>query len=100
IPAAHAKRDFVISLLKTAGKDLPAIQKKIDADLQPQSFDLPDSRGHIRTEIVRTRKNVKNVVAALPGSDPGLQNEWVVVGAHYDHLGLGDRSSLAPSQIG
>ena len=29
-----------------------------------------------------------------------LQNEWVVVGAHYDHLGLGDRNSLAPSQIG
>jgi membrane-associated protease RseP (regulator of RpoE activity) len=29
-----------------------------------------------------------------------LKNEWVIVGAHYDHLGLGDRSSLAPSQIG
>jgi membrane-associated protease RseP (regulator of RpoE activity) len=29
-----------------------------------------------------------------------LQNEWVVVGAHYDHLGLGDQHSLAPSQIG
>jgi hypothetical protein len=50
--------------------------------------------------VVRTRKIVRNVVAAIPGSDPALQNEWVVVGAHYDHLGLGDRSSLAPSQIG
>ena len=29
-----------------------------------------------------------------------MKNEWVVVGAHYDHLGLGDRNSLAPSQIG
>jgi len=100
IPAAHAKRDFVISLLKTAGKDLSAIEKKIDSDLQPQSFDLADSRAHMRTDIVRTRKTVKNVVAAIPGSDPALQNEWVVIGAHYDHLGLGDRNSLAPSQIG
>src|SRR5262245_28022470 len=87
IPAVHAKRDPLMSLLKVAGKDLAAIQKKIDMDLRPQSFDLPDSRAHIRTEVVRTRKPVKNVLAAISGSDPVLQNEWVIVGAHYDHLG-------------
>ena len=75
------------------------IQKKIDTNLQPQSFELP-VRAHIATDIVRTRKTVKNVVAGITGSDPALQNEWVIVGAHYDHLGLGDRNSLAPSQIG
>jgi aminopeptidase YwaD len=100
IPAVHAKRDPVISLLKAAGKDLAAIQKKIDMDRKPQSFDLPDSSAHIRTDIIRTRKTVKNVLAAISGSDPVLQNEWVIVGAHYDHLGLGDRNSLAPSQVG
>jgi hypothetical protein len=40
------------------------------------------------------------VLGAVTGSDPQLRNEWVVVGAHYDHLGLGDQHSLAPSQIG
>ena len=39
-------------------------------------------------------------MAAIPESDSTLENEWVVVGAHYDHLGLGDSNSLAPSQIG
>ena len=43
---------------------------------------------------------MRNVVAAVPGSDPDLRNEWVVVGAHYDHLGLGSRGSLAPAQVG
>ncbi|PYS37011.1 MAG: aminopeptidase [Acidobacteria bacterium] len=100
IPAFHAKRDPLINLLKAAGKDLSAIQKKIDMDLSPQSFDLPGSRAHIRTEVIRTRKSVKNVLAAVSGSDPVLHNEWVVIGAHYDHLGLGDRNSLAPSQVG
>jgi Zn-dependent M28 family amino/carboxypeptidase len=38
--------------------------------------------------------------SALPGSDPAMKNEWVVVGAHYDHLGLGDSHSLAPSLLG
>jgi hypothetical protein len=100
IPAVHAKRDAVIGLLKAAGKDLSAVQKSIDGDLKPRSFDVPDSRVHISTDVVRAHKIVKNVLASLQGSEPALKEEWVIVGAHYDHLGLGDRSSLAPSQIG
>ena len=100
IPAVHAKRDPLINLFKAAGKDVAAIQKKIDMELKPESFELPDSRGRLAAEIVRTRKTVQNVAAAVTGSDVTLRNEWVVAGAHYDHLGLGDRSSLAPSQIG
>src|SRR5262249_29125453 len=90
IPAVHAKRELLLNLFKAAGKDVAAIQKKIDTDLKPQSFDLPDSHAYISTNIIRARKTVKNVVAGIPGSDPVLQNEWVIVGAHYDHLGLGD----------
>lgn len=42
----------------------------------------------------------RNVLAALPGSDPALAREWVVIGAHYDHLGEGGghSSSLAPGE--
>lgn len=36
-----------------------------------------------------------NVVGLLRGSDPILQNEYIVLGAHYDHLGLGGPSSKA-----
>ena len=100
IPSIHAKRDAVLKLFSNAGKDLATIQKKIDTDPRPQSFELPGVHAHIATEIIRTRKRVKNVVAAITGTDSMLQNEWVVVGAHYDHLGLGDRNSLAPSHIG
>jgi aminopeptidase YwaD len=37
-----------------------------------------------------------NVVGFLPGSDPTLKNEVVVVGAHYDHLGFGGPYALDP----
>jgi hypothetical protein len=100
IPSIHAKREAVISILKAAGKDLDAIQKQIDIDLKPQSFDLPNSRAQISTDVVRTRRTVRNVVAGISGSDPVLKEEWVIIGAHYDHLGLGDRNSLAPSAVG
>lgn len=33
--------------------------------------------------------SARNVVAVIPGSDPALRSEYVVVGAHYDHIGLG-----------
>jgi hypothetical protein len=41
----------------------------------------------------------RNVVATLEGADAELKREWVVVGAHYDHLGEGGGpSSLAPGE--
>ena len=33
-------------------------------------------------------KDYKNVVAVLEGNDPVLKNQYIVVGAHYDHLGV------------
>jgi hypothetical protein len=100
IPSVHTRRDPIAALLAKAGKDLAAVQAKIDKDLTPDSFEIPGARVKIATEIIRTRKAVRNVIGAVPGNDPDLRNEWVVIGAHYDHLGLGDRNSLAPSQIG
>jgi hypothetical protein len=100
IPAIHSERAAFDRLFRSAGKDLRTIQTEIDKDLQPRSFDLPGTRVRVATEVTRNRKTVRNVIGALEGSDPVLKNEWVVVGAHYDHLGLGERDSLTPSQIG
>jgi len=50
--------------------------------------------------VERIRKQVSNVIGLLPGEDASLAQQCIVIGAHYDHLGLGDQHSLAPSQIG
>jgi hypothetical protein len=42
----------------------------------------------------------RNVLALLEGSDPALRDEFVVIGAHYDHLGRGHFGSAAPDQVG
>ena len=42
----------------------------------------------------------KNVIGVLPGRDPALRNEIVVVGAHYDHLGPGNFGALDPDSAG
>jgi len=38
----------------------------------------------------------RNVIGVLHGTDPRLRQEYIVVGAHYDHLGYGDFGSLSP----
>jgi peptidase M28-like protein/PDZ domain-containing protein len=42
----------------------------------------------------------KNVIGILPGRDPELRNQTVILGAHYDHLGLGGFGSLDPDSTG
>ena len=45
---------------------------------------------------MRERATTDNVIGILPGDDPRLRNEAIVIGAHYDHLGHGGEGSLAP----
>jgi Zn-dependent M28 family amino/carboxypeptidase len=54
------------------------------------------STANVVTDVRPTSMEARNVVALLPGSDPELRDEYVIVGAHYDHLGFGGDGSLAP----
>ncbi len=53
----------------------------------------------LSTDVVRKEVPAYNVIGVLEGSDPVLKNEYIVIGAHYDHLGRGGEGSgsLAPS---
>jgi hypothetical protein len=83
--------------LAAAGKSLASVQEAINSATRPESFALPDTL-HLTLDvhIETTRATVNNVLAYLPGKT----DEYVIVGAHYDHLGYGNYDSLAPSQIG
>ena len=39
------------------------------------------------------KRTTHNIIAVLPGKDKRLRNEYIVVGSHYDHLGLGGEGS-------
>lgn len=56
---------------------------------RPQSFDLP-VQASLRTVSRRERAESPNVAAVLRGSDPRLRDEYVVLTAHLDHLGIGE----------
>ena len=97
IVLVQVKNDVADRWLKAAGKSLEEVQGQINHSAKPQSFAFPDSlHMAIHVDIETTRATVNNVLAYLPGKT----DEYVIVGAHYDHLGRGNYDSLAPSQIG
>lgn len=78
--------------LAASGKNLKELVASIDKDLKPQSFVLPPATTvKLETDVERQNKTVHNVIAYLPGET----DEYVIIGAHYDHLGYGEQNSLA-----
>jgi len=54
----------------------------------------------LTTSVEPRMAEARNVVALLPGTDPSLRDELLVIGAHFDHLGVGGDGSLAPDDFG
>jgi hypothetical protein len=97
IVLVQVKNDVADRWFQAAGKSLADVQGQINHSTKPQSFAFPDTlHMSIHVDIETTRATVNNVLAYLPGKS----DEYVIVGAHYDHLGRGNYDSLAPSQIG
>jgi hypothetical protein len=74
-------------LFEHGPSDFGAVLSAADAGT-PQGFDLPGMLTLSATTGLR-RTESSNVIGVLPGSDPQLKNEFVVLTAHLDHLGRG-----------
>ncbi|MBA0088781.1 MAG: M28 family peptidase, partial [Acidobacteria bacterium Pan2503] len=93
----QVKNAIADSWFQAAGKTLKDVQEQINATTKPASFELPNTlHVSLNIDVETTRATVNNVLAWLPGQT----DEYVIIGAHYDHLGRGNVDSLAPSQIG
>jgi hypothetical protein len=93
IPALYALSTAVGMLRGPKGQSLSGAQEKIDRTKQPASFPLA-FQGRMSVDMQLRRVMVPNVVGMIPGNDPSLRDEIIVVGAHMDHLGLGGEGSL------
>jgi Zn-dependent M28 family amino/carboxypeptidase len=80
-------------LFEAAGQDLDKlIQQAKSRDFKPVPLGITTSLD-LTNEIHRVK--TANVLGLLPGSDPKLKDEVVIVSAHHDHLGIG-----APDKTG
>ncbi len=94
-PCAVVSRAWATKLL---GRPVVDIERRIATMGQPETQPLSDRRLRLQTEVIKERQTADNIIGWLEGRDPVLRNEVVVIGAHYDHLGLGGPNSLAPRE--
>lgn len=80
-------RAIANELLKGTGFTLEDLQKKIDTDLKPHSFEIPDKQLKISEAILTREETMNNVAAYIEGSDPVLKNEYIIFSGHADHIG-------------
>lgn len=96
IPAVFCRRAALDPIVKAAtGSSLAELERQIDEGPTPHSHELTGWRLKGEVTVSRREAEVKNVAAVLEGEGPHA-DETIIVGAHYDHLGLGGEGSLAP----
>lgn len=87
----------VVNSLFGSGKDLKSVQAALDQE-NPHAegtFVLTNARVRLVAGVEHLRKPDRNVLGLLPaGAAPGGPPEYLMVGAHYDHLGHGESGAM------
>jgi len=95
-PVVQPTRDMGAALLTDEQMTLDSVVGVLQSTKTPQSFHLRkmfeiNINAHYRSNAVAC-----NVVGILPGYDEKLRHEYVVVGAHLDHIGMQGSTCLFP----
>jgi hypothetical protein len=93
IPALVVSRQVAESMLASAKTTLADAIK--GANASPSPVNVQNIAVEFKTDVVKINGKSANVVGMIEGSDARLKSEYVIIGAHYDHLGFGGPESLA-----
>jgi len=91
IVAASISRDVGEALFARSGRTLLEIQEALDSgNPHVTGFEIPNSEVTLMTMVNREERTGQNVVGFIPASDStDASKPFVMLGAHYDHLGHG-----------
>lgn len=93
ISIIQIKRDAFQKLLSKLGLNAEELEKQITVNKKPYSFEI-STTARIRTEVFEIESISWNVGGFLKGSNEKFSDEYLVIGAHFDHLGWGKQNSL------
>lgn len=90
-PTLEVTMDCASALL---GEDVGELARRMDRTAKTQHREEDDRIVRVSAKSVEGPVMVDNVVGLLRGSDPELAEEYVVIGAHYDHVGVDERGRI------
>jgi len=95
VPVLFVSRQFADHVLP---RPLTGIESEIDGDFKPRSLELAGTTVSLGVELTPSSASSPNVIGVLPGRG-NLSEETLIIGAHYDHVGMGGYGSLAPGTV-
>lgn len=92
--AVSIKRNIIEQLFQSEGLNLKEVYDKIIETKKPASIEFKNASAKISTEVKEVEAISWNVGGFIEGTDPELKKEVIIIGAHFDHLGMGEEGSL------
>lgn len=91
------RRQKAQEIMLASGKDLRGLEENLSKK-KTSSFMFTDTIAKIKTDLIQEQGESANVIGVIEGVDPVLKQEFIVVGAHYDHIGFGERNSRSDNK--
>jgi len=92
LPIIQITHAVANNIINDKDKTVADLRSKIDQELASFSFEL-DRKVSARVNLKFKKETATNVIGFIEGSDPILNKEYIIIGAHYDHLGYGGHMS-------
>ncbi len=94
IGVINMTRKAVNRILKSTGKSIEELEKIYNQTKNEahQALNI-NKKMLVSIGVMQKKTKTENIIAVLPGEDKKLKDEWIVIGAHYDHLGYGGEGS-------
>ena len=92
IPVIQVTRKVADTFLEGSGTNIAELEDNLNKNLKSKSFET-GLNVNLQSDVILKQVTTYNIASMLPGTDPQLKNEYLVIGAHYDHLGLGGPGS-------
>lgn len=92
IPVIYITRSVADNILSDSEKKISGLEKQLNQKRKPLSFEV-NKQISAGVDLAFQKKTTQNVVAMLEGTDKAFTGKYILVGAHYDHLGIGGPNS-------
>ena len=96
MPQLHISHETGDDLFRNNAHTLKQVQALIDSTHSPFSLNLQSAVRITSNTVHSNKEKTCNVIGMLPGNDPKFRNEYIVVGAHLDHVGRQSRRVYFP----
>jgi hypothetical protein len=106
LPFAQITRSVIDDILKSSPLTAPTgnqlgsieeIEAQIDGNLEPISQTIEGWTVEFKSSFTQKKTQTNNIIGIIEGEGPNA-DETIVIGAHYDHLGMGAYGSRAPGR--